>query len=46
MLIANKKLLDDFVTLHANAANPLNKWAAEVTAARWTNHSDLKKMTK
>ena len=43
MIIANKEILDDFVQAHAQAAAPLNKWIAEVRAATWKSHSDLKK---
>jgi mRNA interferase HigB len=43
MIIANKELLDDFVQLHANAVKPLNKWVADVKAAHWNSHQDLKR---
>ncbi len=44
MIIANKELLDDFVQSHANAAKPLNKWIADVKAASWSSHAELKRM--
>lgn len=44
MIIANKEILVDFVKRHSKAAKPLNRWIVEVQMAKWTSHSDLKKM--
>ena len=44
MIIANKKLLDDFVQRHAQSAAPLNDWVEKVKRETWHNHSDLKQV--
>jgi mRNA interferase HigB len=42
MLLVNKKLLDDFTTLHADALQPVNRWIGIIEQANWANHNDLK----
>jgi mRNA interferase HigB len=44
MIVANKTLLNDFVQTHAQSAKPLNRWLAQVEAAEWSNHTELKQM--
>ena len=42
MEILNKRIIDDFVSNHADSAGSVNRWLEQMETAVFSNHNELK----